>query len=277
VKTKFLIAAVVVAASLALSCGDDDKSTGPVFDEDWRLLVQTGDGLLSCTFDGETEVLVEGNVAVEVLDGRIFVPGGSGVREYDREGNEIATYSRPAGISWGYLAALPGDRFAVMNNGTDTVNIFDDSGNLLASLGMLDEPGSTLQMCDGVVVGNKLIICEDGHNNLMQVDLDTYEMSLFKDLTDLEGWLGSIDYADGIYYLTQSKKVWTFTESGNPELLYEFTDDVWNIVGSAVAGGYIFITQNFEGKLWRVNINSGAITLVVDGLDYPQDLALLKD
>ena len=82
----------------------------------------------------------------------------------------------------------------------------DDNDSLLASVQLGPDPNfGVSQNMAGVVVGNDLIISEDGNNRLLRADLDTYEIEIFRDLSDLSGWLGAIDYSDGVYCICQSQ------------------------------------------------------------------------
>lgn len=250
----------------------------PLPPESWKLLLRTRDGIMSLDSEENLEVFTEGNNTVETLGDRVFVGRWSnGIFEYDASGAEVATTPIPEDLYYSDFTPIPGERFALTNNSNDTVYVIDSDGNLLFSDGMLEEPGSSSQMLDGVVVGNTLIICEDGTNNLMQLDCDSYDLSIFKDLTALDGWLGTIDYYRGRYYLTQSRDIYSFTATGDPVLLHEFEGDAYNLTGIVVAGGYAFVCLNFEGTLYRVNIKTGEAVQLTDALNYPQDIALLRN
>jgi len=249
----------------------------PYPDPALRFLVGTRDGILSIDMEGTAETFITGTNAVEIIGHRVYAgPWGTGIDEYAADGTKIRRIPIPLGVSYLDFTALPGDRFAMMDNSSDSVHFIDDAGNLLATVGMLKAPDSESQNLDGVVVGDQLIISEDGRNHLLKVDLTTYEISVFRDLSGLSGWLGAIDYSDGEYCICQSQQIYHFAETGDLEVIATLDEDLYNITAVVIAGGHSFVTLNFAGAIYRVNNTTGEVTAFVEGLDYPQDLELLK-
>ena len=125
----------------------------------------------------------------------------------------------------------------------------------------------------GVVVGNRLILSEDGDKNLLAVDLNYYTVTTFRDFSELGCcWLNVIDYYDGVYYLTNPGSIYTFTESEWPSLLASDVD--YNITGLLIkSDGYMYATVNFSGKVYRIDMATGEYHLFAYGLNYPQDIA----
>ena len=72
-------------------------------------------------------------------------------------------------------------------------------------------------------------------------------------------------------------EIYSFTEIGDPDLLYEFPVEVNNLSGIVVAGGHAFVCLNAAGALYRVDVKTGLPVLMTDGLNFPQDIALLRD
>ena len=246
----------------------------PYPDPDARFLVQSRDGVMQIDMDWNAEVLIPGNREVEVIDGHIYT-GDNDVHEYDRAGVWVRDIDVPVGMGAWYFAALPGDRFLLMSNSSDSVRVVNGSGTVIANGALLPEPGANLQSMESVVVGNTVIISEDGQNHIMQMDLTTYAISQFKDLSAIEGWLGAIDYHNGVYCLCQGERVWEFTESADPVMVAELPEDEYNITGAVIAGGYVFAVANFAGKLYRINTATGDVATLVEGLNYPQDIEFL--
>jgi hypothetical protein len=49
-----------------------------------------------------------------------------------------------------------------------------------------------------------------------------------------------------------------------------------NITGIVVAGGHSFITLNHAGVLYGVHNTTGEIVVFLEGIDYPDDLELIR-
>jgi hypothetical protein len=244
-----------------------------------RFLVATQDGILAVDRDASFEFFITGRAhrEVEVSGDRVYTVEISGIDEWDLDGSHVRHIpipDAPTGCGWQF-AALPGDRFALMSNSLDSIYFIDDAGNLLAEVGILGTPDLHLQNLDGVVVGNALIISEDGENRLLRVDLNTYEISVFRDLSNLFGWLGAIEYRHGYYYICQAQKIYRFQERGGLELIAELEPQLYNITGIVVVGGQSFVTLNFDGSIFRVDNATGQLTRLLSELDYPKDLELV--
>jgi hypothetical protein len=217
--------------------------------------------------------------AIEVRDGRLYaMPGrtsgsGKSILELDQYGNIIGTITVPSEATY-YLnfTALPEGGFALLDNSGDKIYFIDDLGNYITTVNIRSVRDYHLQNVHGVVVGGRLIVSEDGEKNLLAVDLDTYAVTVFKDLSGLgSSWLNVIDYYEGLYYLTNPGSIYTFTESEWPSPLAEGID--YNITSLLIkSDGYIYVTVNFSGKVYRIDRATGESQLFVSGLDYPQDM-----
>jgi len=244
----------------------------PYTTTNYRLLIDTNEGMIEVDMDGNMSTFLPSSKWVEVLDDHVYT-GASSITEYDFDGNQTKFIPLPAGISHYGIGALPGNRFAVISNQLDTVYIIDDAQHVLARVGMSEEPGGSLQSTYSQVVDNQLYISEDGHNHVVVIDLDTYALSIFKDLSDKPGWLGAIDYADGHFCVCQSQKIWHFDADSDPELIATVPDG--NITGAVMIGGNTFVTINFTGELLRVNNYTGDITVVAEGMNRPGDMEMI--
>ncbi len=236
------------------------------------LLMQSRGGLTAVGMDGSSFVLYPGSVDVEVLGARIFI-GPSNAAEIDYSGTSIGGPGQPPEVTRvTSFSMLPDGRVAYAENWTDSVFFVSPSGMLIEAVELPD--ASTLnQGMSGLVVGNDLIISETGSRRLARIDLATYEVSVFKDLSDLSGWLGDIEYLDGMYYLTQWESLHEFTGTGEPTELAHFADG--SILGVAVVGTSAFVTSRNEGKIYRVNIPTGTIEVFAEGFDSPYEIEYL--
>ncbi|HSD31626.1 MAG TPA: hypothetical protein VLB49_06930 [Gemmatimonadales bacterium] len=253
-------------------------AASPYPEEGLRFLIRTRDNILAADMNGNVEPFVAGSAPVEVMGDRVYVSGQIGpINELDVNGSLIRTIVIPEGVPWHInFAALPGGRFALMSNEVDTVSFIDDAGHLLAATSIVASPDNELQNLDGVIVGNSLIISEDGYNHLLRADLNTYAIGAFYNLSYLSGWLGAIDYSDGYYYICQAQSIYRLDESGNMKWIATLGTDLYNITGVVVVGGYSFVTLNFAGAIYRVNNTTGSVTPFLEGLDYPEDLELIR-
>ena len=94
-----------------------------------------------------------------------------------------------------------------------------------------------------VVVSNKLVVSEDGTRQVVAVDLDTFELSVLRNLKHLKGSLGAITFADGRYYVCQSQKIYSFSEDTEKVKLLASVPK-GNIVGVVVTGGRLVVVVN---------------------------------
>ena len=246
----------------------------PQPDANLRLLVRTRNGAYMIEFDGDTSKFATPASNLEVIGDNVYFAGGHTVTRYTKAGVLAGTITLPDTASYLNFCALPDGRFALLDNNRDVIQFVDADGAWIGEVPMFDEPGPDLQNVDGIVVGNQLIVSESGDGHLLAVDLSTLELSTFKDLSTLSGWLGDIDYYRGEFYLTQYNSVRHFTADGEPQLIA--TLDVSNIVGIAVAGGHSFVAVNFGNAIYRVNNRTGEFAPLATGLNYPQDIELLR-
>lgn len=235
------------------------------------LLVQTRDGLIAVGARGESFVLSPGTSSVEVLGERIFLMKNHGVRELDHTGAEIGDVDIAGPDVWAYdFAMLPSGGFAFASNGSDSVAFMGPNGAVEAQVEMPNPSDDSLQNVDGVVVGSRLILSENGNNELVAFDLSTHEASIFRSFPDWGGWLGAIDYDGGLFYLCGGTVIRRFSETGEPADVATLPQG--NITGIVVVGDYAYAVVNFEGTLHRVDTRTGADEVLVRGLSYPQDI-----
>lgn len=240
------------------------------------LHVLTRSGIVEVALTGAQQMLLDGHEQsrdLEILNGELYVTDksrGGNIVVYDLQGNYRKTIPVPSQASE-YLkfVALPEEQFALLDNTNDRVFFIDDRGNLLGTASIQDPRGS-LQHLDGVVAGNRLIVSHDGQQHVLQIDLTTYEVSLFKDLSSLSDRLGPIAHADGEYYICGPRAIYAFSESDSAVQVAEIPEG--NITGITVIDDLAYLSVNFTGEIYEVDLRSGTASVLVSGLDYPVDL-----
>jgi hypothetical protein len=237
------------------------------------LLVQSRAGLHAVDAYGGKFLLTDGGGFVEVLGTRIFRGPGGGISEIDHQGQFASSTGIPTGAGGYDFAMLPDGGFALLANHDDMVHFVGPDGALIETVPMPEPSPESLQNVDGVIAGDRLIVSENGSDGVLAFDLATREASILRKVDDETGWLGSIDYHDGIYYLCRSTRVQKFAETG--ELTTVCTLPAGNITGIVVVGSYAYVVVNAEGTLYRVDVRSGSFERILNDLDYPQDIEYL--
>jgi len=252
--------------------GKTDSDTVAVEVRGGTLLVRITGNVIAVSMTGDYFTLYPSSVGIEVVGTRIFT-GPYDIREIDHSGNVIGTITRPAGSPSKVttFAAFDGG-FAFLENWGDTVTFVSESGTLLENV-VMPEASSVNQAIRTVAVGNKLIISETGTQKLVEADLTSHDMSIFKDMTQLDGWLLDIDYSDGSYYLNQYEDIYEFTESGEPQVLGNIPGG--SMLYLAVVGKYVYATDRNAGKIYKVDIFTGESEVMVEGLPSPLDIEFL--
>jgi len=241
------------------------------------LLMKTRDGVVALGMGGNSFLLISGLYGVEVLGTRIFI-GPSSVREIDYNGQDIGGPGRPHEVTRVTdFAMLPDGGVAFCENWTDTVFFVSAGGEFMDAV-QLPDASSINQSMHGTLVGDDLIISETGSRKLARVDLSTHETSIFKDLSQLTGWLGDIEYLDGFYFLTQWESLHKFTETGDPVEIAHFEDGA--ILGVAVVGTSAFVssrneTQPYQGRIYRVDLATGNVEMFAEGFHDPYEIEYL--
>jgi hypothetical protein len=257
---------------MAATCPQQHGS-GSLFERPF-LLIGTRDGVIALDFS-KNKAVISSDTEVETTASRIYTASYEDqfIEQYDYKGNFIRRISVPKEASCLWFAALP-DGFALLDNTDDKVYFIDSGGTFIAAADIKDTPDRHMQNIDAIVVDNMLVVSENGDRQLMKVDLDSYATSVFRDLQELSGWLGAVDYSDGIYYLCQSSKIYSFSESSSPALICTLGEG--NITGIVVYQGYAYVTVNFSGRIYRVNLEDGSAEIFFEGLNDPSDIALAR-
>ncbi len=236
------------------------------------LLVQSQGGLFAVHATGNRFLFHTSTAHVEVLGDRIFLEDYRGMQEIDHEGGLVNVVQADPPVA-GYITVLPDGGFAAITNDSDLIYLVSPDGDLLETLPIPNGSVETLQNVDGVVAGDRLIVSENGHNELFAVDLTTREASIFRSVEDGFGWLGALTYEDGLFVLCRSKRVQTFVEGG--PLLDVCNLPVGNISGIAAHGRFAYAVINHAGELYRIDLTTGEYQQMLTGVDYPKDIEYL--
>jgi hypothetical protein len=154
------------------------------------------------------------------------------------------------------------------------IHVIDRDGQILGVASMRDSADDRQQNVKGVVVGNSLIVSEDGDRRLVRLNLDSYAVRPYKNLQDLPGELGDVDRHESRYYICAGRYVLTFTEGGQPAIAGRL--DSGTLTGIAVAGGHCFVTTGAGGAVYSLNNATGQAQVFIGGLADPRDIELWR-
>jgi PKD repeat protein len=239
------------------------------------LYTSTRDGVIRVFLNGSKQILehVRSGYSLEILGNRIYVNQYPGyISVYTTEGVFLKNINIPSSVSYFItFVVLPDERIALLDNENDKVYFIDSLGNFITKVDILEAPDNHLQNLDGIVINNKLIISEDGNKHIIQIDLMTYKKTIFKDMSKIpEVWLGAITYSNGYYYVCGPSSIYKFSENGDVSKIAEIPD--YNIVGIVVVDDYAYVSVNFGGKIYKVDLRSGISEVLTSNLNYPLDL-----
>ncbi|GEM_PF-2666381 len=167
---------------------------------------------------------------------------------------------------------LPGGRFAALDNKNDRVYILDGEGGVVAIANLTNQPNEHLQNMYGIVVGNKLIVSEDGNGRIMSMDLSTYEVSVLKDLSMVDHKWGPITYDDGTYYVGSQSMLYRFKADGPAEPVVDKIFD--HITGIGLVQNRLYVAR-YVGDIYVVYLDSGEVEKVVEGLNRVMDMVVI--
>jgi len=142
---------------------------------------------------------------------------------------------------------------------------------LIKATGMLHAADSHGQNTCGIVVGDDLIVCEDGNRKLLRVNLKSYEVSVLRNLSQLRPWLGQLVWQNNTYYVSTPNSVYSFKGADDPlQKLFELSDR--NITGLVIDGDSAYVSLNSSGSIQQVNLKDGTVEVLVSGLQRPEGL-----
>ncbi len=233
------------------------------------LLIKTRNGLMAVDLYGESFPFAEQIGWVEVFGTRIFVARRN-IAELNHDGELIGLWALPGPIpfSTGFVA-LADEVFVHLNNEYDRVYFMEEYGLIVIPVDMPEASPDELQNMRGVVVDNRLLISETGTGKLAAFDIDAHSATVWRDLHGM-GALGDIDHVAGVYYLSQANTLYRFNEGGGIAAVATVGDA--DITGVAVVGNSAYLVAASSGRLYRVQIDTGQVLVMLEGLSYPQDI-----
>ena len=253
-----------------------DIHVNPLKVFDGCLVANAQGGIYFFNFNGDSlgylDLGLRSISGVEICNNLLYLKDGRTILEIDNRGDIL---NKTITGKDGWFTVLPDSRFAILDNAKDSIHILDQKGEIIKSVSMLHEPDNHAQNVHGIVVNNSLIVSEDGNRNLLSVDLETFEVSIFKTLKSLPwGWLGALYYFNNTFYICQSTKIWSFIDSrqDNLSLVAELPEN--NITSLVVVDSFAYATINFTNKIYKINVLTGEYEVFVEGIDYPEDIAV---
>ncbi len=205
-----------------------------------------------------------------LFQGKLYT-GCRPIYEISMEG-ELLNRIHPNVPSCTSTVPLPGGRFAALDNENDAVYIINGAGEILASMNLTTKPNDVLQNMYGIVVENKLIVSEDGNSRIMSIDLETYEVTVLRDMSGVDEVWGPITYKDGTYYACSQVRVYRFTEDGPVEPAVEGIFD--HAAGIGIASNRLYIAMG-TGEIYMADLTTGKVGLVVTGLGRLRDMVVI--
>jgi hypothetical protein len=191
----------------------------------------------------------------------------------DYDGNKIETLDFPAEVirSVGFTI-LPDGRFAIYNNTNNVIYFLNPDFTFITQVSFT---GSySMQNMIGVVVGNDLIISQNGYKSLLKVDLTNYDISIFRDFSNLpDNWIGAITYVNGTFYLCGPQNIYSFKAGETENLIV--TLPINNNVDIEIDGNYAYVGSYFGGKIYKINLTDGSYTDYIY-MSQVADLELVK-
>ncbi len=190
------------------------------------LYVSSEKGIYRIDEKGGHEILIgeiKNSYCLEVYGENLYVSTGArgaSIKTYTLNGRLINEISIPApAVEYLTFKCLPHSRFALLDNKNDAIHFIDSDGFLLKTAG-LSQPDKHWQDLDGVVVNNLLYVGEVSESKIVVIDLDTFAVSMFKDLSDRLYAISAVAYSpqSGFFYASdQDRGLYAFSQAGPPK------------------------------------------------------------
>lgn len=191
----------------------------------------------------------------------------------DLEGNLLEIPELPEEVTWSVdFTILPDGKFAVYNNDADVVYFLNADFSYQTKVDV-DKNGSSWQVMKGIVVGNDLIICENGFRKLLKIDLSTYEVSEFRDFSHLdEPLLNTVSYSDGVFYLGGRYNIYSFEER-EPEELFVTLPTFYSDI--EIVGNYAYVASYNGSNIYKIDLTDGTYSEYLT-VSLPRDIEIVK-
>jgi hypothetical protein len=238
------------------------------------LFVSDRRGVFRVDAEGKRRQLSPPVQAIEACWGSLFALKSGTIQMLDAEnGDPQLIASIPEEVAYHHdFVVLPDLSFALLDNQNDAVYFIDGEGGFQRKVTLTAE-NRHWQNLSGVVVKDDLVLSEDGNKRLLKVDLQTDDVSVLKDFSDLHNWLGAIDHDQGWYYLCQARRCYIFGEEDAAQPFCVLDQGV--ISGMAVEAGVCFLADRKSGTIYRVNRKERRPELFCSGFYKPNDIAIM--
>ena len=219
----------------------------------------------------------------ESMANYVFVQLDNTITVYNADGMEQRSFTVPPEVlEIRSFTILPDGGIAFLANQNDSIYFVDKSGKHLKTLAFLEEPDRHIQPMTGIVVDGNLIISSNGQGEVIAVDLKTYEMSVFRDLKQLRGAIGTITHTDGVFYIAHYKDIHSFT-ADSEKIKKVVSTPRGNITEIIVENDRLFaaVSGNWPRPrqlptAYEFNLKSGELMEVKNLFNNPQSLLPLK-
>lgn len=246
-----------------------------------NVFLSTEDGIYKVSESGEYKKLsqLERSYGLEVCQDALYVtwgPKGQSIKKYTLDGKFIDETPIPfEAIEYINFKCLPNSRIALLNNVEDEVNIIDLKGTLIKTVSMGTKKDKHWQDLDAVVVGDSLYVAEVGESQVLRIQLDTFQTSIFKNLKSQLFAISSITYSPhtGLFYATdQDRGLYSFNDTQDVKMVtkkyiggwYGDIEVVYPFVYIAQSQGRVVVfnleTQEFK-ELCNLSLKTRAISL----------------
>ena len=259
-------------------------------ESNYCFLVAERDQISQISLTGEKEKFEDFASKIECCGETVYLSRQGNLTALDLQGNQVSEIKRADEIeSQINFTAIPQGGFAFLDNRNDKVYFTDAQGHYAKAIAIKDSVDKHAQNMHGIVVGNRLIVSEDGDRQIVSIDLTTYQKTIFRSLPQLRSWLGAIAYHQGIYHICNPQEIYSFTEDSQ-DITRIAKVPKKNITGIEVVDGKAYVIVNGPNKieeengkrilvptgaLYEVDLKTGNVRVIKDELFKPNDLAII--
>lgn len=219
----------------------------------------------------------------ESMANYVYVQVGNTITVYDAEGMGRRSFTIPPEVlEITSFTILPDGGIAFLSNRNDAIYFVNKDGNHIKTLAFLEEPDRHIQTMTGIVVDGKLIVSSNGQREVIAVDLKTYELSVFRNLKQLKGGIGTITHTDGVFYISHYKDIYSFT-ADSEDITKVVSTPRGNVIEIIVENDQLFAAVNSywprprqSPTVYEINLKSGELMEIKNIFNNPESLLLLK-
>lgn len=265
-----LIADLFIVVLLLVACSRTPEKTVK-FD---KLLIGAQDGIVILDVASQTVApLGVGRRFFAYWNGKIYAYADlQTINVYDLRGDQVGTITHPEYSSAFWYVVIDDGRIALLDNGEDKVHFIDFDGNLVKDVAFTPS-ADEYESLDGVVVGGKLIISEDAHKHVFEIDLNNYEVATIADFSGQgSAWLSGNAYHAGSYFTDLADgTILKFSAGGAAT---EFAHLPNGFAASMVTDDEkIYVASGRFGYVYAVSLADGSVQELASGLDKASSIA----